>query len=71
MEQNVKLLPITKVNGRDFLVDIEKREFRNFDDSKNVIKMHSPTGRRILAEMQGTEWNGMGVNTGRNKGLEV
>lgn len=65
MEENMELLPISKVNGIEFLVDIAKREFRDFNDSKNVIKMHSPAGRRILAEIQGTMWNCAGISTGR------
>lgn len=71
MNQDTKLLPIAKIGGRDFLVDVEHREFRDFDNTDTVIKMHSPVGRHILREMQGSSWNSMGISTGRQGGLEV
>ena len=69
--QDVKLLPIARVFGRDIIVDVERREFRDFDNPDNVINMHSPVGRQILSEMQGTDWNSMGISTGRQKDLVV
>ena len=71
MNQDTKLLPLIKLYGKEFLVDVERREFRDFDDPDNVVKMHSPVGRQILSEMQGTDWNSMGISTGRQGGLEV
>jgi hypothetical protein len=71
MNENVKLLPLTKVGGKDILVDVEHREFRDFDNPDTVIKMHSPVGRQILSEMQGTDWNSMAISTGRQGRLEV
>ena len=71
INQDVKLLPIARVFGRDVIVDIDRREFRDFDDPGNVVKMHSPVGRQILREMQDTDWNSMGISTGRQSGLEV
>lgn len=71
IKQDTRLLPIAKVFGRDFLVDVEHRELRDFNNPDNVMNMHSPIGRQIINEMQGTHWNGMGVSTGNQKGLEV
>jgi hypothetical protein len=71
MNQDAKLLPMAKVLGREFLIDIENRELRDFNDPENVISMHSPIGRQIIKEMQGTEWNSMGISTGRQDGFEV
>ena len=71
MNQDTKLLPVIKLYGREFLVDVERREFRDFDNSGTVIKMHSPVGRQILREMHGTDWNSMGISTDRQGGLEV
>ena len=71
MDADVKLLPLAKVAGREVLVDVENREFRDFDDSDKIIKMHSIAGRQILEKMQGTDWNSMGISTGRQGGLEV
>ena len=71
MEQEIKLLPITKIDGREFLIDIENREFRDFDNPENIIKMHSPVGRQVLSDIQGTQWNSMGISTGRQKDSAV
>jgi hypothetical protein len=71
MNADAKLLPLTKIEDREFLVDVENREFRDFDNSKNVIKMHSSVGRQIISEMQGTQWNSVGISTGRHKDLVV
>jgi hypothetical protein len=71
MKMEEKLLPLAEVEGREFLIDIENREFRDFDNSENVIKMHSPVGRELLSQMMGTDWNCMGISTGRQRDLEV
>ena len=68
---DAELLPIARIDGREFLVDVKCREFRDFDDPDNVIKMHSSIGRQIISEMQGTDWNSMGISTGRQKDLVV
>jgi len=66
-----KLLPLAKIAGREFLVDIEHRQFRDFNQPDTVIKMHSLEGRELLEQMKGTDWNSMGISTGRQGGLEV
>ena len=71
MAHDTKLLPLAKVAGREFLVDIENREFRDFEDSENIIKMHSIAGKQILEQMQDTDWDSMGISTGRQNGIEV
>ena len=71
MNQDTKLLPLIKLYGKEFLVDVERREFRDFDDPDNVVKMHSSVGRQLIKEIQGTDWNSMGISTGRQGGLEV
>ena len=71
-QQDVKLLPITKVPERgEFLIDIENRELRDFNNPDYVIKMHSPLGRQIIKGMQSKEWNVWGMSTGKQDGLEV
>ena len=67
MKQDAKLLPIAKLYGKEYLVDIENRQFMEFDNPDNVIMMHSPSGRQIVNEMQGTEWRVLGLSTGRRK----
>ena len=62
------LLPLAKVHGREFLVDVENRQFRDFNHPDVVIKMHSAAGRELLEQMKGTDWNGRGISTGRRDG---
>ena len=71
MTQDAKLLPLVTVQGIQYLVDAENRQFRDFDDPENVIKMHSPAGRQMVRDMQGTDCNCMGISTGRQDGLEA
>ena len=70
-ETKTKLLPISIIAGKEFLVDIKERELRDFDNPRIAIKMHSSQGKQMIKEMQETEWNSMGICTGRNNGLEV
>lgn len=66
-----KLLPLAKVQGREFLVDIKNRQFRDFDDPGSVVMMHSREGRELLEQMKENDWNSMGISTGRQGGIEV
>ena len=66
-----RLLPLARLNGQEFLVDIENRQFRNFKNSDEVIEMHSQQGRQVLKDMQGTEWNCHGLFTGSTDKAEV
>jgi len=56
------LLPIAKAFGREYLVDIERREFRQFNNPAYVINMHSERGRRIVKECLGQQWHGFGLD---------
>ena len=46
MEQDARLLPVVKLYGEEFVVDVDSREFRDVDDPENVVNMHSAEGRR-------------------------
>jgi hypothetical protein len=61
--ENAQLLPVIQWDGREFLVDVEARQFRNVDDTNDVIGMHSPQGRLILEQMQGTTWHVFAVDS--------
>jgi hypothetical protein len=69
--QEPRLLPVTKLNGQEFLVDVEKRQFRNVTNSDEVIGMHSPLGRKMLRDMQGSEWSCHALSTGTMSKAEV
>ena len=56
-DSGAKLLPILKVDGIEYLVDVEHRELREFNDPANVINMHSKRGRKIVGESLGQQWH--------------
>ncbi len=68
IREDAKLLPMAKISGREFLVDVERRELRDFNNPENIIRMHSSLGRQLVREMHGTQWNSMGVSTGTRTG---
>jgi len=69
--QETKLLPVVEVDGREFLVDVENRMFRNFTNPDEVIGMHSEHGRKTIKEMQDSAWKSYGLSTGTIKKAEV
>ena len=59
-----QLLPVARINGHEFLVDVENRQFRNFNEPDEVINMHSEQGRQMVKEIQGSDWKSYGLSTG-------
>jgi len=57
--------------GKEFVVDVESREFRNADNPENAVKMYSVEGRRMVREMLGMEWRVFRADKGRVEGSEV
>jgi hypothetical protein len=66
-EKEPRLLPLAEVGGRKFLVDVENRLFRNFTDPDEVIEMHSKQGRKVVRDIQGSEWRCHGLSTGTDE----
>ena len=66
-EKEPRLLPVAEVDGREFLVDVENRLFRNFTHPDEVIGMHSAQGRKMLRDMQGSRWRCHGLFMGTNE----
>ena len=66
-ENEPRLLPVAEVDGREFLVDIKNRLFRNFNEPDEVIGMHSEQGRKMLKDMQGSEWRCHGLWPGTDE----
>ena len=56
MREDARLLPVIQWGGREFLVDVGARRFRNVDDAGDFVDMHSKKGREILEQMQDAEW---------------
>ena len=61
--EDARLLPVIQWEGREFLVDVAARRFRNVDDAGDFVDMHSPQGRAMVRQMQGAEWRVFAVAT--------
>lgn len=61
--EDARLLPVVEWDGREFLVDVGARQFRNVEDMNDVIGMHSPQGRLILEQMRDTDWRVFAVDS--------
>jgi hypothetical protein len=61
--QETKLLPLIDIDGTEFLVDVERRHFRNFRDAEDVIPMHSQQGRQIIKSMHQMEWRSFALDS--------
>jgi hypothetical protein len=57
-----ELLPVVDFGGSEFLVDIDRREFRRVDEEESTVSFYSEQGRRMIRAMAGTEWRRFGVN---------
>jgi len=68
--EEARLLPVVEWDGREFLVDVNARQFRNLNDTTDVIDMHSPEGREIVRQMQDAEWRVFAADPGET-GLTV
>ena len=56
MEQDTQLLPVMKLDGTEYLVDVANRLFREFKNPENSINMHSEKGSNMLREIIGRGW---------------
>ena len=56
MREDARLLPVIQWDGREFLVDVGARRFRNVNDAGDFIDMHSQNGREVVRQMQDAEW---------------
>jgi len=61
--ESARLLPVIQWDGREFLVDIDGRQFRNVNDADDFIDMHSHQGREIVRQMQDVEWRVFAVDS--------
>ena len=65
--QESRLLPVAKLDGREFFVDVENRQFRSFTNPNEVIGMHSEQGRQMVKDMQGSKWCCHGLFAGTDE----
>ena len=61
-KQDAKLLPIVELNGTEYVVDIERREFRESHCPQNSVGMHTEQGREMVKAMIGTEWRAFAID---------
>jgi len=66
-----RLLPVIQWEGREFLVDVDGRRFRNVSDAHDSVGMHSPQGRAMVRQMQGAEWRVFAVDSGSRTDVTV
>ena len=71
MDETTRVLPLVKLQGREFLVDIDNREFIETNDLNKSIHMPSKKGRDMVNEMAGLEWHCFSVYPGKQDGMEV
>ncbi len=69
--EEARLLPVVEWGGREFLVDVASRQFRNVNDAGDSVDMHSPQGRRMVRQMQNTEWHTFAVDAHGQAGATV
>jgi len=69
--EEAQLLPVVEWKGREFLVDVNDRRFRNVNDPGDFIDMHSPQGRAIVKQMQGIDWHVFAVDSGGETDVTV
>jgi hypothetical protein len=70
-QEEARLLPVIEWAGREFLVDVDSRQFRNVNDPDDPIHMHSSQGRAIVRQMQGTQWSIHAVDSGGQEDAAV
>ena len=58
------------LGNKEFLVDLDNREFVDTNDLNHCIDMHSKQGRNMANEMLGMEWHCFVVYTGKQKWSE-
>ena len=55
VENRPRLLPIIRFDDMEFLVDIDRRQFREAQKQNIIVPFRSQEGREMVKAMQGTE----------------
>ena len=69
MNEHTKLLPVVRLDGKEFLADIENQRFIDTDDLSCCIPMYSKRGHAMVTAMEDREWNCFAVYP--RDGMEV
>jgi len=70
-EKESCLLPVVKVDGIEYIVDVKQREFREFGNPDNAVNMHSDKGRQMVNDIVGGQWESYCAASYPQKGMEV
>lgn len=71
MDDTTRLLPLVKLEGIEYAIDIEYRRIIPLKKPGCAIDMHSREGRRLVLGMQGVEWRAFVVEPTKEQLLEV
>ena len=69
--ENAQLVPLVKLGSKEYLVDIDNRQFVDIQNLNHCIDMHSMQGRDMVKEMIGTGWRCYSIYNDKDDGLEV
>ena len=70
-QQESQLLPIVDLEGIEYFVDIDRRQFRAVTDVGNTVGFHTMQGRDMVKAMMGMEWRTFAVDSDKKDGMEV
>jgi hypothetical protein len=71
MKQEQRLLPVVQIDGAEYLVDVERRQFVVYEAPELVVDMHSEKGRILVEKMHGMEWRAYALEPDEEHLLEV
>jgi hypothetical protein len=70
-KQDARLLPVVELDGREYLIDVENRQFLARQPVQKSIPMHSDEGKKMVQNMQGIEWRTYAIESANEPSLEV
>lgn len=71
MKQEQRLLPMVQLDGTEYLVDVERRQFVVYEAPELVVDMHSEKGKMLVEKMHGMEWRTYALEPATEHLLEV
>ena len=57
-----RLLPVVRLDGTEYLVDVANRQFKEFRDPEKRIWFYSEKGRQMVRQCGQTGWQSFGLN---------
>jgi len=66
-----RLLPIVRLHGIEYLVDVANRQFKEFRDPENAVWFYSEKGRQMVKQCAHAEWQSFGLDNSKRVVEEV